>query len=375
MTELMSGLLFVLGIIVFIGIQVMMQRQGQKRFEAFYQKHAELLEREQLVQAAQADKILKQELFDFRLQLEKSMRDDFRLFSDHIDKKIMYLQHQVDNRLEKGFEQTAKTFENIIERLGKIDQAQKKIDALSTNIMSLQQILNDKKARGAFGEIQLTHIFKSVFGVNDQLYRTQYTLSNYMKVDLMLFAPQPMGNVAIDSKFPLENFQKLVDSEGLERRSHERQFKQDVKKHIDDIAKKYIISGETAEYALLFLPAEAIFSYIHAYCQDVIEYGYQQRVWLTSPTTLMAMLTTLQVVLQNIERDKYAVVIRKELQMLSQEFGRYQQRWHALAKHIDQVAKDVKDVNITSQKIISKFSQIESTKFDSERAEIMETEE
>ncbi|MGL5042095.1 MAG: DNA recombination protein RmuC [Culicoidibacterales bacterium] len=310
------------------------------------------------------EKTLQQDLFSFRTTFEKSLADDFEKQSGTIDRRLMYMQNQVDIKLEKGFDQTTKTFQNVIERLSKIDEAQQKIDGLSTNIISLQDILNDKKARGAFGEIQLVNIFRTVFGINDKLYQTQYTMANSTKVDLILFAPEPMGNVAIDSKFPLENYQRLIESKGAETISFEKQFKMDMKKHIDDIAKKYIILGETAEYAILFLPAEAIFSHIHAYHQDVIEYAYTKKVWLSSPTTLMAMLTTLQVVLRNIERDKYAAVIRKELNILSTEFNRYQQRWKALAKDIEKVSKNVREVNITTDKITARFSQIADVKLD-----------
>jgi DNA recombination protein RmuC len=173
-----------------------------------------------------------------------------------------------------------------------------------------------------------------------------------------------MGNVSIDSKFPLENYQRLIDSRGADTVIFEKQFKVDMKKHINDIAQKYIIAGETAEYAILFLPAEAIFAHIHAYNQDIIEYAYTKKVWLSSPTTLMAMLTTLQVVLRNIERDKYAAVIRDELNILSKEFGRYQQRWKTLAKDIEKVSQNVRAVNITTDKITARFSQIAEVKLD-----------
>jgi len=311
----------------------------------------------------QLEKTMHTDIHNTQMQFGKDLREDFERLNASLERKVLYMQNQMDLKLDKGFEQTTQTFQNVLERLTKIDQAQKKIDALSTNIVTLQDILNDKKARGAFGEIQLVNIFKTVFGLNDKLYQTQYTLSNHTKVDLMLFAPEPMGNVAIDSKFPLENYRRMLETHTNDTTLYERQFKADIKKHIDDISSKYIIFNETAEYAIMFIPAEAVFAHINAYHQDVVEYGYQKKVWLTSPTTLMAMLTTIQVVLKNIERDKYAKVIRDELQNLSREFGRYQLRWQALAKHIDQVSRDVKDVNVTSNKIISRFSKIEAVDF------------
>lgn len=303
------------------------------------------------------------QLFEFRLQFEKSLKDDFERLAISMDRRILNIQHQVDQKLDQSFNQTNKTFQNVLERLNRIDFAQKKLDDLAVNINSLEQILDDKTARGAFGEIQLENIFKSIFGDNQSLYKTQYTLPNNRIVDLLLTAPAPMGNVAIDSKFPLENYRRIIEKQGQEQEVAKRGFKQDMRKHIDDIASKYIVEDVTAEYAILFLPAESVFSYIQAYHQDIVTYGYEKKVWLTSPTTLMAMLTTLQTTIKNIERDKYANVIRQELQLLGKEFSRYQDRWYALAKHIDQVSRDVKEVNITSEKISSRFSQIENADF------------
>jgi len=307
---------------------------------------------------------LQTDVRDTQMKFGKDLRADFDKLNEMLELRVRDMQARVDARLDKSFKETNETFNNVLTRLTKIDQAQKRIDDLSTDIGSLHEILNDKKARGAFGEVQLVHIFKSVFGVNDALYRTQYTLTNKRKVDLMLFAPDPLGNVAIDSKFPLENYRRMLEANAAEQAIHEKQFKIDLKKHIDDIADKYIIPQETAEYAIMFLPAEAVFAQINAYHQEIVNYAYERNIWLTSPTTLMALLTTLQATLKNMERDKYARVIREELQKLSIEFGRYQKRWENLAKHIDQVSKDVKEVNTTSDKIISRFAQIDKVEFE-----------
>lgn len=165
-----------------------------------------------------------------------------------------------------------------MERLSKIDEAQKKIDNLSTDIVSLQGILTDKKSRGIFGEINLKHILVSVFGEkNDKIYKLQYTLPNSYIADAMLFTPEPLGTIAIDSKFPLENYQIMVDknNSNAERNNAEKQFKIDVKKHIDAISSKYIIPGLTSNQAIMFLPAEAIFAEINAYHSDLVEYAYK----------------------------------------------------------------------------------------------------
>ena len=190
----------------------------------------------------------------------------------------------------------------------------------------------------------------------------KYTFSNTSIADAVLFAPEPLGVVAIDSKFPLENYRIMVDKNRskLDREAAEKLFKSDVKKHIDAISSKYIIPGETSDQAIMFLPAEAIFAEINAYHQDIIEYAYKKRVWITSPTTLMSTLTTIEVIIKNQERDKYAKVIQEELQKLSVEFGRYRERWDKLSRSIETVSKDVAEINTTTDKITKRFDSINS---------------
>ncbi len=282
--------------------------------------------------------------------------------------KLDEISDRVRENLDQGFKKTNETFTSVIERLAKIDEAQKKIESLSTNVVSLQDILTDKKSRGIFGEVQLNQVLVSVFGEkNDKVYRTQYTLSNGKICDSILFLPEPTGNIVVDSKFPLENFRRMFDPvyTDLEKKEFTKEFKSNLKKHIDDISDKYIINGETTDQAILFLPAEAIFAEIYAYHPDIIDYAQTKKVWLTSPTTFMAMITTIQVVIQNIERSKYTNVIHQELNKLADEFSRYKKRWDNLASHIDTVSKDVKEIHTTTEKITSRFGQISNVQIDS----------
>lgn len=188
----------------------------------------------------------------------------------------------------------------------------------------------------------------------------QYSLENGTIVDCALFAPEPLGLIGIDSKFPLENYRNMVDKNNSKelRERYEKQFKLDMKKYIDAIASKYIISGVTTDQAILFLPAEAIFAYINAYHSDIVEYAYKKRVWITSPTTLISTLTTIQVIIKNMERDKYAKVIHKELNLLSEEFRRYKDRWDKLSRSIETVGRDIKDIHTTTEKITKRFTSI-----------------
>ena len=298
---------------------------------------------------------------DFKNDLSHSLNDDFTKLNEQVERRLLAVNEKVNERLDQNFEKTNKTFMNVIERLSKIDEAQKKIETLSTDIVSLQSILTDKKTRGIFGEVNLKHILSSVFGEkNDSIYRLQYTLSTGVIADCVLFAPEPLGTIAIDSKFPLEHYQMMVDKKlSVEmRENYEKMFKQDMKKHIDAISNKYIISGETSDQAILFLPAEAIFAEVNAYHSDIIEYAYKKRVWITSPTTLISTLTVIEMIIKNMERDKYTSVIHEELNKLGLEFARYRERWDKLARSIQTVNKDVENVSITTEKISKKFDSI-----------------
>ena len=297
----------------------------------------------------------------FKNDLEKDMNNNFLKVNDKLELKLNEINNKVNTRIDENFEKTNKTFINVLERLSKIDEAQKKIETLSVDIVSLENILTDKKTRGIFGEVNLYNILKNVFGEkNDLLYKTQYKLSNGYIADSVIFAPEPLRTIAIDSKFPLEAYRVMVDKKksDVERNLAFKQFKLDVKKHIDDISYKYIIDGETSDQAMMFIPAEAIFAEINAYHQDIVEYAYKKRVWLTSPTTLISTLTMIMMIIQNIERDKYTSIIHEELNKLGIEFTRFKERFDKLSKSILTVNKDVEAFTITTDKIKKKFDTI-----------------
>lgn len=310
---------------------------------------------------------ISKEVNDFKNDLNKDVDGNFDKMNEKIERKLNIINDRVNERLDQNFEKTNKTFSNILERLSKIDEAQKKIETLSSDIVSLQSVLTDKKSRGIFGEINLKHILSNVFGEkNDRIYRLQYTLSNGTIADSILFAPEPLGTIAIDSKFPLEHYQMMVDKKNSQeaREKYEKLFKSDMKKHIDAISSKYIIPDETSDQAIMFLPAEAIFAEVNAYHQDIIDYAYKKHVWITSPTTLISTLTVVQMIIKNMERDKYTSIIHQELNKLGQEFSRYKERWDHLAKSIQTVNKDVENVHITTEKITKRFGEISGVEMD-----------
>ena len=296
---------------------------------------------------------------DTMLKATTTLSLSIESLSKAVDNRLEQIGGKVSDRLDEGFKKTNQTFVDVMARLATIDEAQKKIDGFTTNVVSLQELLGDKRSRGAFGEVQLEALVRNVLPVNT--YAMQHTFENGTRADCALFLPEPTGTVAVDSKFPLENYQRMLDSKlsEAEQLVAEKQFKLDVKKHVDDIAKKYIISNVTSDGAVMFIPAEAVFAELHAYHQDVIEYAMNKRVWVVSPTTLMAVLNTARAVLKDVETRKQVHVIKEELAKLSKDFGRFDQRMKKLADNIRQAHENAQDVHISSQKITQRFAKIE----------------
>ena len=310
---------------------------------------------------------INKEIGEFKYGFSKVLTQDFELLNERIEKKLTLINDRVNERLDQNFEKSNKTFMNVLERLNKIDEAQKKIDSLNGEIVSLQSVLTDKKTRGTFGEVNLEYILNNAFGSNKNgIYKTQVKLSTGVIADAILYAPAPLGTIAIDSKFPLENYQRMTDKTKTkeEREYHEKLFVQDVKKHINDISEKYIIPGETTDEAIMFLPAEALFAEINAYHPELLNFAYNKRVWIAGPTTLISTVSIISMILKNMERDKYAKVIHEELNKLSVEFSRYKDRWDKLARTVKSVNQSIDELHTTSEKITKRFDSINSVDLD-----------
>lgn len=303
-------------------------------------------------------------------QNAKMLGEQMSALTKSTDERLKDISGQVERRLNEGFEKTTETFNAILKRLALIDVAQKTITSLSNDVVSLQEVLADKRSRGAFGEVQLNALVRNV--LPESQFAFQHTLSNGRIADCVLFLPKPTGNVAIDSKFPLESYQKMTDFElaDVERKLAERQFKQDVKKHITDINDRYLLKNETAEGAVMFIPAEAVFAEIHAHHPDVLDYAYKKRVWLASPTTLMAILTTARSVIKDQATQQQVHIIQEHLVHLGEDFGRFKTRFDNLAKHIDQAASDVQKIHISAGKISDRFNKIEKVEI---REDLLDT--
>ncbi|MEE2769461.1 MAG: DNA recombination protein RmuC [Pseudomonadota bacterium] len=320
----------------------------------------------------QLSPLFSQNTKEIRDQLELLMRqqinfqgEQFQKIMQLTDQQLKQISGQVDRRLGEGFAKTSEVFNNVIKRLAEIDTAQKRIQELSSDIISLKDILNDKKARGTFGEIQLHQLIKNT--IPEKHFKLQATLSNQKRADCLLLLPEPTGNIVIDAKFPLENYRRLQETPDDARLK--TQFSQDIKKHIKDIAEKYIIQGETAESAILFIPAESIFAQIHSQLPELVEYSQSQRIWLTSPSTLMAILTTAMAVIKDVETREQVHLIQKHIQMLSADFQRFQKRMNDLARHVQLAYQDIDLVHKSSSKITQRFEKIEKVDFSYETIE------
>jgi len=334
----------------------------QKNFLQTYEKltHSQLAIQELISSNVQ------QHMQDVRAQISQSFKQHADSLTSHlqslteqIKEQLQQLSGQVNHRLAEGFEKTSSTFTDIVRRLAIIDEAQKKITELSSHVVSLQDILADKKSRGAFGEVQLAALISNALPSSH--YSMQHTLSNDKRPDCILFLPDPTGNLVIDAKFPLESYQKFIilDPTSTERKRLQQQFRQDLQKHIKDIAEKYIIAEETADGAIMFIPAEAIFAEIHANYPEIVALSQKQKVWIVSPSTLMAVLTTARAVLKDDATKRQVHIIQKHLHALANDFMRFEKRMEKLTQHIDKAQQDANEVNISARKITQQFQKIE----------------
>ncbi len=356
---------------VHIELQQLFQTGQHSLHEKMTQGH---LSSQQLI----SDTVQRQ-MSDVREQIGHSFTQHANALTSHllslteeIRTHLQSLTQQVNHRLTEGFEKTSSTFIDVVKRLTIIDEAQKKITELSRHVVSLQDILVDKRARGAFGEVQLATLIANMIPKGH--YSLQYTLSNQKRADCILFLPEPTGNVVIDAKFPLETYQRLMntDPSSVERKSLQQQFRQDLQKHIKDIAEKYIIPNETTDGAVMFIPAEAIFAEVHSNYPEVIAMSQRMKVWLVSPSTLMAVLTTARAVLKDDATRKQVHIIQKHLHFLADDFQRFEKRMDRLTKHIDMAHQDVNEVNTSAKKISQRFQKIESVELEKHEVALVE---
>lgn len=339
------------------------QQQTREQFDQHQIKSLKLIQ--ESMQKATGE--IRDQVTAMLTQNTQRLTEQFDKLTQTTQTKLKDISEEVNKQLTTGFEKTTLTFTDVVKRLAIIDEAQKKITALSSDVVGLQEILSDKRSRGAFGEVQLSALIRNM--LPETHFSLQHTLSNSKRVDCLLFLPEPTGNIAIDAKFPLESYRKLQNaSSEHEKKQADAQLRIDIKKHIQDIADKYILPGETSDGAMLFIPAESVFAEIHAHHPDLVEFAYRKRVWLSSPTTMMAILTTARAVLKDAATRKQVHIIQEHLVALGKDFDRFQKRMDNLAKHVEQAHQDVELVHKSSQKLSSRFQKIEKVEMPAEHA-------
>jgi DNA recombination protein RmuC len=265
----------------------------------------------------------------------------------------------VGERLDRTEKATGQIVTDLRERLVRIDEAQKKIGDLSTQVVSLQEVLSNKQARGAFGEVQLNDLVQSA--LPPSAYTFQETLSTGVRVDCLLKLPNPPGSIGIDAKFPLESYSALravAAGDAAALLAAQRGFQQAIRKHIADIRDKYIVPGETAESALMFLPSEAVYAELHANFTGLVEESYRARVWIVSPTTMMATLNTVRAVLKDVRMREQAGEIQKMVGLILGDVKRLDERVDNLKKHFTQTEKDLRDIDISATQITKRGQRI-----------------
>ncbi|MEM7270436.1 MAG: DNA recombination protein RmuC [Pseudomonadota bacterium] len=280
-----------------------------------------------------------------------------------MERRLEEVQTKMGETLHGTSTRTARSLGELQQRLEAIDKAQTKIEKLSGDVLSLQDILSNKQARGAFGEIQLNDIVSKA--LPPDAYSFQTTLSNGKRADCLINLPNPPGPIVIDAKFPLEPYEALrnatIDSD---RQVAARLLKQAVLKHVKDIAERYIIEGETADSALMFLPSEAVYAELHANFADVVREGFAARVWIVSPTTCMATLNTMRAILKDARMREQAGAIRRELSLLHKDVERLTDRVGNLDKHFEQARRDVEQIKVSAAKAGGRAGRLESFEFD-----------
>lgn len=290
--------------------------------------------------------------------LTDSLSQAQQLLGKQVDERLSSVQSAMGENLTDSAKATAKSLGELSQRLETIDKAQKNITDLSEQVVSLQHVLDDKHARGAFGEVQLNDIV--IDALPPSAYAFQAVLSNAKRADCIIKLPNPPGPIVIDAKFPLTSYSAMLKTEDVgERARHAKQLGVDTKKHIKDIADRYIIPGETSDSALMFIPSEAVYAELHAHHQDVVELSHRSKVYLVSPTTMMATLTTVRAVLRDVRMREQAGLIQVEIAVMLKDVDRLMDRVLKLESHFDQANRDIKDIRISANKISSRGTKIE----------------
>ena len=317
-----------------------------------------------LEQSGKSSETNNEKLERFQKNITESLATRFDALNKQIDDKLIEINKKVDEKLAEGFKSTAETMAQVRERLQAIDTAQKNIEKLSTDVVSLRSVLEGNQSRGQYGEYQLSMVLHNVFGDTKGCYQEQYTMKKVkdgddVRADAVVFMPEPNKMICIDSKFPFQDYQRIFETDVAEEKEKlTKEFGNAVKKHITAIKDKYIVEGKTAPEALMFIPNDGVFAFIHQHLEDVIEYARTKKVILTSPSTLPAILVTINMVRIEVERSKNADEINKHLQRLAKDFEMFGREWDSFSNALERTSRQRESLDHRVGKITNKFQAI-----------------
>lgn len=316
---------------------------------------------------------------DFQLKTQEFLTQRIEALNKQLDEKIKALDKKVDEKLEKGFQGTSESMAQVRERLKAIDEAQKQMEGLGKEVISLKNVLEGNQSRGQYGEYQLSMVLNSVFGDTYGCYEEQYTMKKVkdgddVRADAVVFMPEPNKMICIDSKFPFQQYKRLFEAESEEEKEAlKREFASDVKKHITVIKEKYIVANKTAPEALMFIPNDGVFAFIHHELPEVVDYAREKRVILTSPSTLPPMLVTLNMIKIDAERAKNAKEISEQLGKLGKDFEMFGREWDTFSKQLETASRSREKLDKRVTRISGKFDSISQVELQDEPLEIEES--
>ena len=338
-----------------------MLSQQIKSLEEVLKKDIEISLAKEMLQVNEANN---QKLERFQSNIIEQMTKRFESINQQLGEKMKEINQKVEDKLKEGFQGTSETMAQVRERLKVIDEAQKNMESLSKDVVSLRSIMEGNQTRGAYGEYQLNMVLHNVFGDTVGCYQEQYTIKKVkdgddVRADAVVFMPEPNKMICIDSKFPFQDYERLMkeDNESA-KEEYKKQFAAAVKKHITVIKDKYIIDGKTAPEALMFIPNDGVFAYIHQELLDVVDYAREKRVILTSPSTLPAILVTINMVRIEAERAKNVKEISKQLDFLGRQFAMFSKEWDTFSKQLETASRSREKLDTRVNRITTKFDAI-----------------
>lgn len=300
----------------------------------------------------------------FQKSIIEQLNTRFESINNQITFKMTEINKKVEDKLAEGFKGTSETMAQVRERLKVIDEAQKNMESLSKDVISLRNVMEGNQTRGQYGEYQLSMVLHNVFGDTVGCYQEQYTIKkgrddNDVRADAVVFMPEPNKMICIDSKFPFPDYERVINStDENEKEEFKKAFARAVKLHITTIKDKYIIEGKTAPEALMFIPNDGVFAYIHQELQDVVEYAREKQVILTSPSTLPAILVTINMVRIEAERAKNVREISKQLGFLGKQFNQFSKEWETFSRQLDMASRSREKLDTRVNRITNKFDAI-----------------